>query len=62
MPHYATGGGGGSLRRLQKPCQTEFGIFPRLNVPGGAVADWGDLGASGGHVGDSWKHIGVDLE
>ena len=34
------GVGGGSLRRLQKPCQTALGIFPRLIVPGGAVADW----------------------
>ena len=31
--------GGGSLRRLQKPCQTALGILPRLNVPGGTVAD-----------------------
>ena len=33
-------GGGGSLRRLQKPCQTALGILARLNVPGGTVADW----------------------
>ena len=30
---------GGALRRLQKSCQTALGIFPRLNVPGGTVAD-----------------------
>ena len=35
----ATGRGGWSLRRLQKPCQTAFRIFPRLNVPKGTVAD-----------------------
>ena len=31
--------GGGSLRRLQKPCQTALGILPRLNVPRGTVAN-----------------------
>ena len=31
--------GGWSFRRLQKPCQTALGILPRLNVPGGTVAD-----------------------
>ena len=31
--------GGGSLRRLQKPCQTALSILPRLNVPRGTVAD-----------------------
>ena len=29
----------GSLRRLEKPCQAALGILPRLNVPGGTVAD-----------------------
>ena len=32
--------GGWSLRKLQKPCQTTLGILPRLNVPGGTVADF----------------------
>ena len=39
---HATGRGergGWSFRRLQKPCQTTLGIFPRLNVPTGTVAD-----------------------
>ena len=31
--------GGVALRRLQNPCQTALGILPRLNVPGGTVAD-----------------------
>ena len=31
--------GGGSFRRLQKPCQTALGILLRLTVPGGTVAD-----------------------
>ena len=31
-------GGGGPLRRLQKPYQTALGILARLNVPGGTVA------------------------
>ena len=35
----ARSGGAGPLRRLQKPCQTALGILPRLNVPGGTVAD-----------------------
>ena len=35
---------GGSLRRLQKSYWTARGILPRLNVPGGTVADLsGDL-------------------
>ena len=34
-------GGGGSLRRLQKPYKTALGILKRLNVPGGTVADDG---------------------
>ena len=31
---------GGSLRRVQKPCQAALGILPRLNVPrhGGGFA------------------------
>ena len=28
------------LRKLQRPCQTALGILPRLNVPGGTVADF----------------------
>ena len=37
-------GGGGALRRLQKPYQTALGILARLNVPGGTVADNGKQG------------------
>ena len=33
-------GGWGSLKKLQRPCQTALGILPRLNVPGGTVADF----------------------
>ena len=33
-------GGGGPLRRLQKPYQTALGILARLNVPGGTVAEF----------------------
>ena len=46
---HATGCGpeaGGSLRRLQKPCQTARGILPSLNVPRGTVADTFNLCAT----------------
>ena len=39
----ARSGGGGPLRRLQKPSQTALSILPRLNVPGGTVADIGQM-------------------
>ena len=39
--NWTRAGGGGSLRRLQKPYQTALGILARLNVPGGTVADDG---------------------
>ena len=39
---------GGPLRKRHKPCQTALGIPPRLNVPGGTVADSGIIdGCSG---------------
>ena len=42
---------GGALRRLQKPYQTALGILPRLDVPGGTVADDGKRPWRGPFVG-----------
>ena len=46
---------GGSLRRLQKPCQTAFVIFACVNVPSGTVADCGAVMSENGRSGKTKK-------